>query len=143
MLAGWLIYRQTPFFPLLGAEGSVNSDAAGMTLIIVFFSLLLAVPTIKRLARNGQLLKIANAPRFPRPLHWLLQNTALVSLGAAFASVYVIVPPAVGLLGWLGLDGLSLGWFLAFKAVLAAFVAATAVPLLDWLVLLNLSAKRN
>jgi hypothetical protein len=140
LLAGWLFYMKMPAIPLQG-ERSVNSDTAVMTFLIVFCSLLLAVPGIKKLIRSGQLLRIPGVRPWPRPLAWLLSSGLALALLLALASVFAFVPLAVGLLTWLGSDPLPLGSFLVFKSAYAALLAGTLIPLVDWLVIRSESGR--
>lgn len=140
LLAGWLFYIKTAALPLQG-KGSVNDDAAVMTFLIVLCSLLLAVPGIKKMIKNGQLVKMQGVKPLPQPLRWLLSNGLVLALLLAFASVFAFVPPAIGLLRLLGPDPLPLGGFLVFKALYAAVLAGTLIPLVDWLVIRNESGK--
>ena len=140
LLAGWLFYMKTAALPLQG-KGSVNDDAAVMTFLIVFFSLLLAVPGIKKLIKNGQLIKMEGVKPLPQPFRWLLSSGLVLSLLLAFASVYAFVPLTIGLLKLLGPDPLPLIPFLVFKALYAALLAGTIIPLVDWLVIRNESGK--
>jgi len=48
----------------------------------------------------------------------------------------------VWILSALGVTGVALWPFLAFKSLLAALVAATIVPLAEWLVILIESGKK-
>jgi cellobiose-specific phosphotransferase system component IIC len=140
LLAGWLFYMKTDALPLQG-KGSVNDDAAVMTFIIVLCSLLLAVPGIKKLIKNGQLIRMEGVKPLPQPFRWLLSSGLVLSLLLAFASVYAYVPLAVALLRLLGPDPLPLAGFLLFKALYAAVLAGTLIPLVDWLVIRNESGK--
>jgi hypothetical protein len=141
VLAGWLIYRKEAFLPLEGAQ-SVRADATGMIFIIVSCSLFLAVPGLKKRLRSGQLLPYERAPRFPGLLRWMLGNGLPLGLLMALASVFAFVPLAVWILSALNVTGLALWPFLAFKSLLAALVAATVVPLAEWLVILIESGKK-
>jgi hypothetical protein len=77
----------------------------------------------------------------PQPFRWLLSSGLVLSLLLAFASVYAYVPLAVALLRLLGPDPLPLAGFLLFKALYAAVLAGTLIPLVDWLVIRNESGK--
>ncbi len=140
LLAGWLIYRKITFLPLEGAT-SIRGDSTVMVFIIVFFSLLLAVPGIKKALREGKLLRYEKAARFPEPVRWLLGKGLPLSLLAALLSVFTIVPPALWVLARLGVEGLGLWPFLAYKSGLAALTAGLVIPLVDWLALKNLSRQ--
>ena len=139
LLAGWLIYRKTPFIPLEG-QTSLRGDTTVMVFLIVFFSLLLAVPGIKKAIKEGKLLPYKNAKAFPGAVRWLLGKGLPLATLVAFLCVFLFVPVTMWKLSWLHVDGLALWPFLAFKSIMAALTAGTVVPLIDWLVIKNESA---
>jgi hypothetical protein len=141
LLAGWLIYRKSAFIPMEG-QTSIRGDTTVMVWLIVFFSLLLAVPGIKKAMKEGKLLKYENAHPFPAAISWILSRGLAVATVISFLCVFTLVPLILWLLGLAGVDGLATWPFLGYKTVLATLTAGTVIPLIDWLVIRNESAKK-
>jgi hypothetical protein len=138
LIAGWFFYHTYKTIPLQGST-SIQGDATVMIFIIIFFSLLLAVPGVKKAAKEGKLVLYPPTAPFGQPFRWLLDKGLPLAMLVTVLSCLVLVPLVVGLLNLAGIHELSMWGFLGFKSVLAALAAGLVIPPIDWLVIRNLS----
>jgi len=141
LLAGWLIYRKTPFIPLEG-QTSLRGDTTVMIFLIVFFTVLLSVPGIKKAIKEGKLLKYEGVRPLPAPVAWTLSKGLPLATICAFFDVFTVVPLLIWLVALLGFDGLALWPFLAFKSVVATVTAGLTVLIAGWLVIRTESTQK-
>jgi hypothetical protein len=121
----WATFRGLATVPLWGQQ-SVGGDTIGTAFVLPFLTTLIASRIVRAHVRSGRIPALAWGASPWRRLPTGLVGRGLV-LGVA-CIVAVGLPTAIAL-GAVGVDSMTFGGFIAFKATFAAALAALVTPL--------------
>jgi hypothetical protein len=121
----WAMFRGLETVPLWGQQ-SIAGDTIGTAFMLPFLTTLIASRVVRGHVRRGRVAAMSwtdGAARFvPRGLS---RRGALLGIVCLVA----VALPAAAALGALGVDQMSFGSFVTFKAVFAGLLAAAVTPL--------------
>jgi hypothetical protein len=125
-LIAWLAFGHLEVVPMWG-EQSVVGDTIGTVFVLTLLTCLIATRIVRWHVGTGK------APAGPSDGSWGFLRKLPAGLGArslvlAGVVTLVVAPLATGLLAASGLDGMSLGSFVLFKAIFAALLAVVVQP---------------
>jgi hypothetical protein len=122
----WLIFRGMPVVPLLGDQ-SIAGDTIVTTFMLPFLTSVIAGRIVRGHVRSGHVPPLAWSPGVARlmPRSLALRGTVL-----GIVCVLAVGFPTVQTLGTAGVTDMSLGGFVAFKALFAGVLAAVVTPLI-------------
>lgn len=125
---GWMLYRHLPRTPLYG-EQSIAGDIVVTSFLLPVLICLIATPLIRNEVRKARLPAASwLRPGSSRAAH-VLGNLLLRAVVLGVLSALLVSPVAIWTLQRLGVDGLQLWSFVAFKATVAAALAAVITPI--------------
>jgi hypothetical protein len=125
-LIAWLAFGHLEVVPMWGQQ-SVVGDTIGTIFVLTLLTCLIVTRIVRWHVGTGK------APAGPSNGEWGLLRRLPAGLGVrslVLATVVTVAfaPVATGLLAASGLDGLSLGSFVVFKAIFAALLAVVVQP---------------
>lgn len=132
----WLIMRHNEVLTLWD-EGPVGPDLLITGFLLAFLSCLIVSRVIRGQIEKGDLPRLDPLHVDANGLHRrppLVRSLVLGVIGLVAGAV-----PAIALLDWLGAAPMTLGGFVAFKAVWAGLLAAAISPFIAWWALLAAS----
>jgi hypothetical protein len=120
----WLVFRGMPTVPLLGDQ-SIAGDTIGTTLLLPLLTAVIAGRIVRSHVRRGHVPPLAWSPGVARLIP---RSLALRGLVLGVACVLAVGLPTVRALGAAGITEMSLGGFVAFKALFAGALATVVTP---------------
>ncbi len=122
----WLFFHDFSIVPLWGQQ-SIGGDTIGTAFILPLLTTLIASRIVRSQVRGGRVPPLAWAEtslgrRVPR---WLFVRGALLGL----VCIVVAGIPTTRMLAAAGVDQMSFGGFVAFKAIFAGLLAVVVTPL--------------
>jgi hypothetical protein len=134
----WAMFRSLATVPLWG-EQSIAGDTIGTTFLLPLITCLIVTPLARRQVHGGRL----------APLGWRIGRYAMLDRLPATAlrrglvigalSALFVAPLAILALSVSGVDSMSFGSFLIFKAIFAAALAAAVTPVISLCALADVS----
>ncbi len=118
----WVLFRHLPDVPLWGTQ-SIAGDAIGTAFFLPFATGVVVAHMTRRRVRAGRLPPLDGGA-------WLPVPTVARSAALGVACAAAIGPLCLWTLRELGIDGMTLGSFVLFKAAFAAALAAVVTPLI-------------
>jgi hypothetical protein len=130
----WGMFRSAATVPFWGQQ-SIGADTIGTTFFLPFFTCLIVTPLGHRQVRSGKLPALS----WRRATHSILGRLPSKTLRRAFALgvlyMIAVAPPAIWALTSLGVEQMSFGGFVLFKATFAAALSVVVTPLIGLCVL--------
>jgi hypothetical protein len=123
----WLVFRRLETVPLRG-EQSIAGDTLITGFLLPFFTCLIVTRLARKQVEAGHVPPLAWTGAGRVALGWLPARTWLRGVVLGGAGVVLLAMPVVALLDAAGVDGLTLGRFVAFKASFAALAALLVTP---------------
>jgi hypothetical protein len=124
----WGFFRGLDRVPLWG-DLSIAGDTIVTGILLPFLTCLVVTWIEGAKLRSGKLRPLGWTRAEHPILRWLPRRTLVRGLVLALVCTATLTPATIVALGALGVDGMSLGRFLLFKATWAGAVAALVVPL--------------
>jgi hypothetical protein len=131
-LAAWLIYKKYTSIPLLG-DTSISMDAIFTVVILTFINVPLVAAGILKLLYEKKLPRFESRKTMPPALRWLVRHIWVFDLIVTVLLAITLPLIIVGKLELLHVNQMSFWFFVFYKAVFAALLAA----LVNWLVCLS------
>ncbi|MBJ20919.1 MAG: hypothetical protein GY910_01895 [bacterium] len=125
----WLILRHNDFLTLWG-EGATGPDLLITGFLLAFLSCVIVTPLVTRQIRSGEIPLLGAIEAAAPGMHTrsLMARASLLGvLGIVFGAL-----PTVGLLNWFGVEPMTVGWFVTFKAIWTGLLAAAITPVIAW-----------
>jgi hypothetical protein len=125
----WAVFRGLEQIPLWG-QRSIVGDTIGTCFFLPLCTALIVTPLLRRRLHSGEL--EALAPAWPGRLGLARLPSGTLARGAVLGGLCVALAAPVAVLAFrqLGVTGLALWPFVAFKALFAAALAALVTPLI-------------
>ena len=120
----WLLFRQMPQVPFVGAQ-SIVGDTLATALLLPLLLCLAATPTFRSMFARRAVLRPARLPAAGGLPHQPL----LLGLLLGLLALLTLAPLTLWLLQLLQVEGMSFAGFVLFKAAFAAVLAALITPL--------------
>jgi hypothetical protein len=131
-LAAWLIYKKVTSIPLLG-DTSISMDAIFTVVILTFINVPLVAAGILKLLNEKKLPPYNSRKTVPPALRWVVRHIWVFDLIVTVLLAITLPLIIVGKMELLHVNQMSFWFFVFYKAVFAALLAA----LVNWLVCLS------
>ena len=126
----WLLFRGLDRVPLYGQQ-SIVGDTVATCFFLPFLTALIVTPLVRRRVTAGTLAALGWTRETHPALGWLPSRTGLRALVLGVATVLLIGPLSVWVLGRLEVIELPFWSFVAFKAAFAAGLALVVTPVIS------------
>jgi hypothetical protein len=128
----WLMFRGMQNVPLWGDQ-SIAGDTIGTAFILPLLTTLIASRIVRGHVRRGHVPALAWPVASPG--RWMPHGLTLRGIVLGVVCLLLVGFPATQALGAAGVDEMSLGGFVAFKALFAGVLAALVTPIVARLAL--------
>ena len=128
-LIAWLAFRGAAEVPFWGSQ-SIAGDTIGTCFVLPLITTLIVTPLSRHRVRSGTLEPLAWTERMRATLGRLPAGTWWRGVAFGALTAVAVAPLALAALRGGGMDALSVGSFVAFKAVFAAALGALVTPII-------------
>ena len=123
----WLAFGRQARVPLWGPS-SIAGDTVGTCLLLPLITCLVVTAVARRQLRAGRLVPLGWTAATHPILGWIPRRTLVRALAFGIGGALVVSPLAVLALARLGIDDMSLGTFVLFKATFAGVLGMLVTP---------------
>lgn len=134
----WLLLRHNPFLTVWG-DGAIGPDLLITGFLLAFLSCAIVTRLVTGKIQGGAVSRLAPEASAHAGLH--LRSTWVRAGILGLVGIILGALPAIGALSWLGLEPMTVPFFVTFKALWTGLLAAALTPIIAWWALLAASTE--